>query len=119
MGLRSSPLAPERRGTTLALPRRMTALEVWGELASERPTIPVPPPRESGVRLKVERLALPAATLDVVVCDLSLDPRSEDYTPPRKPARSGLWPARGPLLASCGVDQNDSPPSTSTVRALK
>lgn len=111
----------------------MTALEVGGELeselgSSERPTIPVPPPRESGVRLKVAQLATFAATVDLVVCDLSRDPRSEDYTPRRTPVESGLWPAqrgasgarslRGPL-AKCATDQNESPPSTSTVRALK
>ena len=110
--------------------RSMTALETegaapqaWvtekGELASERPTIPVPPPRESGVRLKVTQLATFAASVDVVVCDLSRDPRSESYTPPRTPARSGLWPAQRGALATCRADQNESPPSTSTVRALK
>jgi len=45
----------------------------------ERPTIPVP--RESGIRLQVERVPGPAATVDVVVCDLSRDPRSETFTP--------------------------------------
>jgi hypothetical protein len=86
----------------------MTALEVGGELtASERPTIPVPEPRESGVRLQVAQLPIAAATVDVVVCDLTRDPRSESYMP--RP------------LAKCAVllDQNESPPSTSTVRALK
>jgi len=98
----------------------MTALEVWGELAAcDRPTIPVPPPRESGVRLKVAQLAIFAATVDVVVCDLSRDPRSESYTPPRTPSRSGFMPAQRGELARCGTDQNESPPSTSTVRALK
>jgi hypothetical protein len=98
----------------------MTALEVGGELAaSDRPTIPVPPSRESGVRLKVERVPTFAATVDVVVCDLSRDPRSESYIPPRAPSRSGMMPAQHGALARCGSDQNESPPSTSTVRALK
>jgi hypothetical protein len=102
----------------------MTALEVGGELtASERPTIPVPEPRESGVRLKVTQLPIFAATVDVVVCDLSRDPRSESYIPqsPRAPMRSGSWPAQHGALAKCGgdADQNESPPSTSTVLALK
>lgn len=100
----------------------MHALEFKGELlaseASERPTIPVPPPRESAVRLKVARIAWSFATIDVVVCDLTRDPRSEDYIEeaprsPRKPHRSGTF------LAQCAADQNERPPSTSTVRALK
>ena len=83
----------------------MHALEIEGELlASERPTIPVPAPRESGVRLKVARVAYAVATVDVVLCDLSRDPRSESYVP-REPT-SGLF-------------QNERPPSTSIVRALK
>jgi hypothetical protein len=49
----------------------------------DRPTIPVPAPRESGVRLSVARVPWPAATVDVVVCDLSRDPRSEDFAPER------------------------------------
>ena len=78
----------------------MHALDVEGELQpSERPTIPVP--RESGVRLRVERRLFVAATIDVVVCDLSRDARSESYVEADDPA------------------QNESPPSTSTVRALK
>lgn len=69
------------KGTALAPLASMHALDVSGELlASERPTIPVPPPRDSGVRLKVERKAYYAATVDVVVCDLSRDPRSETFT---------------------------------------
>jgi hypothetical protein len=71
----------------------MHALEYEGELLpSERPTIPVPPPRESGVRLKVSQIAWPAATIDVVVCDLSRDPRSEDFAPRRAPCE-GVSPA--------------------------
>ncbi len=72
-------------------------------MASERPTIPVPEPRESGIRLKVAQLPISGATVDVVLCDLSRDPRSESYI--AKEARDD--------------DQNESPPSTSTVRALK
>jgi hypothetical protein len=87
----------------------MHALDFEGELLTEndRPTIPVPPPRESGVRLHVSRMSVPlvAATVDVVTCDLSRDPRSEEWMPA---ARAGT--ARR---------QNDIPPSTSIVRALK
>jgi hypothetical protein len=53
---------------------------------NDRPTIPVPAvpsPRDSGVRLKIAHVEWPAATVDVVVCDLSRDPRSEDYAPER------------------------------------
>jgi hypothetical protein len=58
----------------------MLALEVLEEPSpNERPTIPVPAPGESGVRLAVSRVRSVAATVDVVVCDLSRDPRSEDY----------------------------------------
>jgi hypothetical protein len=77
----------------------MHALEYEGELLpSERPTIPVPAPRESGVRLKVSQIAWPAATIDVVVCDLSRDPRSEDYLPRTSPAAAG-----SPDRAALGV----------------
>lgn len=113
----------------------MHALEVEGELlVSERPTIPVPAPRDSGVRLKVERVATFAATVDVVVCDLSRDPRSEDYVP-RAARASGIAMMTiakaqpGPRLfrldrldepdESDEPDQNERPPSTSIVRALK
>jgi hypothetical protein len=103
----------------------MHALEFEGELlgyelASERPTIPVPPPRESGVRLRVARVAYFGATVDVVVCDLSRDPRSEDFVP-RPAHRSGFYPARcvPQGVRSLAVAQKDSPPSTSMVRALK
>ena len=45
------------RGTSLADSPRMHALDFEGELLSvnDRPTIPVPAPRESGVRLRVAR----------------------------------------------------------------
>ena len=97
-------------------------------MASERPTIPVPEPRESGVRLKVAQLPICAATVDIVVCDLSRDPRSESYIPSQARARSartsrrsGLWPKEHDALAKCGDEpsQNERPPSTSTVLALK
>jgi len=97
-------------------------------MASERPTIPVPEPRESGVRLHVAQLPICAATVDLVVCDLSRDPRSESYIPSRArdrstrtPRRSGLWPKDHDALAKCEAEpaQNERPPSTSTVRALK
>lgn len=112
----------------------MHALNYLGELlASDRPTIPVPAPRESGVRLKVERVAYAAATVDVVVCDLSRDPRSEDYASAVNRVatlherahvahRSGFFPARcAPRFGAFAVvvGQNDRPPSTSIVRALK
>lgn len=122
----------------------MHALDYQGELlASDRPTIPMPAPRESGVRLKVARVAYAAATVDVVVCDLSRDPRSEDYVSPVARAaspderghvahRSGFFPARAlaaPRFGAFavvvhavgyrGARQNDRPPSTSMVRALK
>ena len=99
----------------------MTALETGGELsATDRPTIPVPPPRESGVRLGVSRVPRCAATVDIVVCDLTRDPRSEAYMPPLPtPDRSGFFPAQRAPLAKCEIDQNESPPSTSTVLALK
>jgi hypothetical protein len=132
--------APDRgRGTAIAPLRRMHALDCQGELlASDRPTIPVPAPRDSGVRLKVERVAYAAATVDVVVCDLSRDPRSEtfggeDASPDtirdgrhaQKHAthRSGFFPALARAAPRFGafavVVQNDRPPSTSIVRALK
>ena len=61
----------------------MHALDVEGELLSvyDRPTLPVPAPLESGIQLRVDRRSVPltAATVDIVICDLSRDPRSEDY----------------------------------------
>ena len=66
----------------------MAALEVWEEspdgMANERPTLPVPyDTRESSVRLRVARVAYGSATVDVVLCDLSRDPRSESYAESR------------------------------------
>jgi hypothetical protein len=127
------------QGTAIAPLRRMHALDVRGELlASDRPTIPVPAPHESGVRLKVERVAYAMATVDVVVCDLSRDPRSEEHAPPdasdpspdtvrdlpkHMAHRSGFFPALARAAPRFGafavVVQNDRPPSTSIVRALK
>lgn len=99
----------------------MSALEVLGEHAlgndDDRPTIPVPPPRESGVRLRMTQVPTSAATVDVVTCDLTKDPRSESFVARRSAKRSGRW-AR-PRSASDAGDQNECPPSTSTVRALK
>lgn len=78
--------------------------------------------------MKVERVAYAAATVDVVVCDLSRDPRSEEHVSPAgrmHPAhRSGFFPARTRAAPRFGafavvVCQNDRPPSTSIVRALK
>ena len=87
--------------------------------ACDRPTIPVPAPRESGVRLKVSRVAYAAATVDVVLCDLSRDPRSESFVEVA-PHRSGFVPARcGVVVDLFQVAQNERPPSTSIVRALK
>jgi hypothetical protein len=60
-----------------------TRVEHPEEGINERPTIPVPAPRESGVRLRVARVPTGAATVDVVICDLSRDPRSEDFSPER------------------------------------
>ncbi len=112
-------------------------------MESERPTIPVPEPRESGVRLQVAQLPICAATVDIVMCDLSRDPRSESYisshtaiggAPSREtrepsqarersrtPRHSGLWTKDHDALAKCvdGPSQNERPPSTSTVLALK
>ena len=65
----------------------MHALGIEGELlddasrTSERPTIPVPSPRDSGICLKVTRVPLRGATVDAVVCDLSRAPRSDDFAP--------------------------------------
>lgn len=96
------------RGTSLADSARMHALDVEGELLSvnDRPTIPVPAPRESGVRLRVARKSVPltAATVDIVVCDLSRDPRSEGYVP--EDARDGEPP------------QTVRQPAMSNIRAL-
>jgi hypothetical protein len=67
----------------------MHALDFEGELlATDRPTIPAPRPDESGVQLKVTRVAYAGASVDVVVCDLTRDPRSEDYMPA---LRSGFF----------------------------
>ena len=82
----------------------MHALQVEELRPNERPTIPVPPPLESEVRLRVARVPWPAATVDLVVCDLTRDERSESYIDEadRAPA-----------------SQNERPPSTSIVRALR
>ena len=113
--------------------------EPSGHDPHERPTIPVPPCRESGIRLKVTRVPCVAATVDVVVCDLSRDTRSEEFSPradspgaegppilaPKRrrslPLRRLLAAVTAPIRgqAARDPDQNEWPPSTSTVRALK
>jgi hypothetical protein len=46
----------------------------------DRPTVPVPPPPfESGVRLGAVVISVVGATLDLVVADMSRDPRSESW----------------------------------------
>jgi hypothetical protein len=97
-----------RWGTRFALTPHMRAA-AFGELTAffpiemdvpsrERPTMPAP--RESGIRLRVERVPSSAATVDIVVCDLSRDPRSEAFT-------------------EDDVEEPVRPPATSTIRALK
>ena len=81
----------------------MHALVVEELQPNERPTIPVPAPLESEVRLRVTRVQSFAVTVEIVMCDLTRDPRSESYIPPNERIFS----------------QNESPPSTSIVRALK
>ena len=68
----------------MAAPDRDDALEP----ICDRPTIPAP--RESGIRLRVAKRPLSAAVVDVVLCDLSRDARSESFVepadePPRRP----------------------------------
>jgi hypothetical protein len=95
------------------------------ESVRERPTLPAPAPRESGLQLKAPPLC--GIVVDAVVCDLSRDPRSEDFSPrsraPRAPSRDGGVIAKLRLVARAAVSgwspQNDMPPSTSIVRALK
>ncbi len=66
----------------------MGALEVWRDALdqNDRPTLPVPEPRDSGVRLKVAKVAYGFAMVDVVLCDLSRDPRSEYFHAGNAPA---------------------------------
>jgi len=47
---------------------------------SEVPTLPPPPatPRHSGMRARRTSISAPSATVDVVVADLTHDPRRED-----------------------------------------
>jgi hypothetical protein len=91
---------------------------------NDRPTIPVPPPRDSGIRLAVTRVPIGAATVDAVLCDLSRDPRSENWV------GEGATQVEDELLSALADpdaapssdrlrDQNERPPSTSIVRALK
>jgi hypothetical protein len=65
--------------------------------SNDRPTIPVPRSRDSGVRLSVARVPSEGAVVDVVLCDLSRDPRSEDFAPERANAPSSGARARGTL----------------------
>lgn len=85
----------------------MHALDFEGELlegvaVTERPTIPVPAPRESGVRLRVARITAPpvSVTVDLVVCDLSRDPRSEEYTPDDQREEEGPHTMRQPAMTN-------------------
>lgn len=109
-------------GITFAPLRGMHALDVSGELlASERPTIPVPPPRDSGVRLQVEKKAYYAATVDVVVCDLTRDPRSEDFTtaessPQPVTERSPILPSAPPLAKGAPGESGVFPAVRPTIR---
>ena len=85
---------------------------------NDRPTVPAPAPRESEIRLRTTRIPSGGATVDVVVCDLSQDPRSEDFRP-RPAARVAILPPPRRARPRVELAQNDMPPSTSTVRALK
>jgi hypothetical protein len=57
-----------------------TAVDPGDEVPlTERPTIPMPAPRDSEVRVRTTRVPCPVATVDYVACDCSRDPRSEDF----------------------------------------
>jgi hypothetical protein len=104
-----------------------------GRASDEMPTIPVPvpAPRDSGIRLTVTRIECAAAAVDAVVCDLSRDPRSEDYAPPRAtppPPRLRLFDwdtfqfldeAPLPDLGSSEHDRTDHAPHDSVLRPKK
>jgi hypothetical protein len=99
---------------------RMFALEIVPPVDAspktvDRPTIPVP--HHSEIRLAVRRVPWPAATIDIVTSDSRRDPRSESFVSEPSPALRPtlILPPPGPW----DPDQNESPPSTSTVRALK
>jgi hypothetical protein len=88
-----------RRHLPCTSPISMLArLDDEGDLlsADDRPTLPAPAApaaRESGVRLQMARIACAGATVDVVVCDLSRDPRSEEFTVEvRPPPRLAMLP---------------------------
>lgn len=70
----------------------MSSSQIAGEELplNERPTLPVPAPRESEVRIRTTRIPWPVATLDLVMCDRSRDPRSEDF---HNRNASGIVPA--------------------------
>ena len=68
------------------------ALDEWRSHVSEVPTIPAP--RASGIRLHVTRIPCSAAKVDLVTCDLTHDPRSEDFgvvVPLRSPRAPARW----------------------------
>jgi hypothetical protein len=88
-----------RAAAALDALEEMFTIETDDPRARERPTIPVP--RDSGIRLQVERVPGSGATVDIVVCDLRRDPRSEAYA------------------EHDDDDAPSPPPSTSTIRVLK
>ncbi len=45
-----------------------------------RETLPAPPMVDSGIRVQTTRMPLASVQADIVMCDLSRDPRSDDYT---------------------------------------
>jgi hypothetical protein len=67
---------------------------------NDRPTLPGPAaPRESGVQRTMVRMPTSGATVDIVVCDLSRDPRSEEFlVEQRRPSRPVMLP---PTPRSC------------------
>lgn len=79
----------------MAAPDRDDALEP----ICDRPTIPVPAPGESGVRLQVAKRPLTAAVVDVVVCDLSRDARSESFVEPAEDGTCRSPPAFSNVIA--------------------
>lgn len=119
MPYRAVPLRDLTRETHDSVARGPRGLDAPDDLpVTERPTIPAPPARESGVRLKVQRAEYGSVTVDVVVADLSRDPRSESYA-----GRAGGEGEDAPRSAGRAeredAPQNERPPSTSIVRALK
>ena len=68
-----------KRSMILADAAPLDAARQAERLASERPTIPVPAPTESEDRPDIAKVPSARAAMDVIDCDLSRDPRSEDY----------------------------------------